>query len=509
MEGFDLDLVRLIERRLALRFEPVPVANWAEAETKLRSGEVDLTCSTAITPSRENAFLFTRPYFTCPVAILVRRDGFFQMNEFWIAPWNTQGMLFALPRSYATTELFARRFPKSDVLLTADDPAAIEAVERGKADATLANLAVASAKITRTGGRGLRIAGTWDADLDLRFALRPELLGLRNAIDGVLASIDDTARDELARRWIPPGLGVGVIWSRTITVAALAIVVVSIFVFILVRWNRGIAHELEKRRIAEANLLESQEEERMARKQLEAVNGQKNFFLGMVTHDLNSPLTSIGLWCELLLRKSARMDSETVAGIARIEAEAIRMRQMVRNYLDAHAIESGLANFAISKIDPGPVLDHVAERHAPSAAMKQIRLAFPSDGAIPRVSADPFALDQILDNLVANAIKYTPPCGTVAVACRAAEDRMRFEVMDEGPGILEERRAHLFKPFTRLDSLPSGAEQTRGLGLSIAARLAEQLGGAVSYEEGLEKGSVFVLDLPLADAPKIVRPVQV
>ncbi len=153
----------------------------------------------------------------------------------------------------------------------------------------------------------------------------------------------------------------------------------------------------------------------------------------------------------------------------------------------------------IEAVDVGEVVRQAIETTAPMARDRAVTLAgLANDATVPMVEADRNRLLQVLLNLLSNAIKYNRQGGSVAVACATtAEGLVRLSVMDTGTGIAREHFENLFRPFDRLGAEASGIEGT-GIGLSIARRLIELMGGEIGVESDVGKGSTFWLDLPRA-----------
>jgi len=140
-------------------------------------------------------------------------------------------------------------------------------------------------------------------------------------------------------------------------------------------------------------------------------------------------------------------------------------------------------------------------RQAEAAQRKQIALALEESVAGVLVNSDRAALGQVLDNLVANALKFSPPGKTVRVTVGLAPDgRGECRVSDEGPGFTEEDKTQVFRRYRRLSARPTGGEPSTGLGLSIVKKLMRDVGGEVRLESTAGQGATFLLSFPLAAA---------
>ncbi|MDB6029818.1 MAG: signal transduction histidine kinase [Verrucomicrobiales bacterium] len=231
--------------------------------------------------------------------------------------------------------------------------------------------------------------------------------------------------------------------------------------------------------------------------QLVLLNQEKNEFMGIAAHDLKNPLTAIIGRAELL---SLNQDPARVKHAAEmIVAAGTRMRDLILNLLDANAIDHGAYAPKMEPCDLGVLTRECLEHNHASAARKQIQIRT----TLPEglwVCADRALTIQIIDNLVSNAIKYSPLASWIQVEVFPSEGNAVLSVRDNGPGIGEADQKNLFKRFTRLSAVPTGGESSTGLGLSIVKRLAEVLNGSVDCQSQLGSGSTFFLHLPIASA---------
>lgn len=223
------------------------------------------------------------------------------------------------------------------------------------------------------------------------------------------------------------------------------------------------------------------------------LNQEKNEFLGIAAHDLKNPLTAVIGYAELLQLgpppdKSAKMAAD-------IAAAGTRMRDLIKNLLDANAIEQGKFTSNIERCDLGILASQCIENNRVTASRKQIEICDRGPAGV-LARADKNATMQILDNLISNAIKYSPTGSKVEVEIGSDAALAWVSVKDQGPGISEADQKKLFQKFTRLTARPTAGESSNGLGLSIVKRLAEAMSGAVRCHSTLGAGATFALQLP-------------
>ena len=233
-----------------------------------------------------------------------------------------------------------------------------------------------------------------------------------------------------------------------------------------------------------------------ARQRLREMNDEKNEFMGIVAHDLRSPLGTIQGFAEVLLEDSQmpRVESEDFA--RRILDTARRMAEMVRNLLDANRIERGEMKVNLAPCDLAELLRSVVHAYQPRAAAKQQTIHLDDSAGPLTVSADRNAMVQVLENLVSNAIKYSPPGRNIFAQLRLVDGAARCEVQDEGPGLSAADQQKLFGKFARLSAKPTGGEHATGLGLSIVKKMVEAMNGRVWCESEPGRGATFVVQFP-------------
>ena len=229
--------------------------------------------------------------------------------------------------------------------------------------------------------------------------------------------------------------------------------------------------------------------------QLVYLNNEKNEFLGIAAHDLKNPLSTIILGAEMLQITSQNPKHKSISeGI--IHA-GTRMRNLITQLLDANAIEQGRYISKVERCDLAALATQSIANNRAAAARKQIelRLVLPDELT---AHADSNAAMQILDNLISNAVKYSPPVTLVQIhGCVEGADAC-ISVTDQGPGVSDEDLKKMFGKFTRLSAKPTGGESSNGLGLSIVKKLAEAMSGSVDCRSVLGAGATFTVRLPLA-----------
>lgn len=217
-----------------------------------------------------------------------------------------------------------------------------------------------------------------------------------------------------------------------------------------------------------------------------------------VSHELKTPLASIKAYAETL-RLGAVNDAEhNLIFVGRIEEQAERLHELILDLLQLARIEAGEEAFEITSVPLAIVAASCLARYADAAAARRIALTLSPPADAVSAKADEEGLRTILDNLVDNAIKYTPEGGSVWIRWRAESGSALLEVEDTGIGIGPKDQTRVFERFYRVDKARSRELGGTGLGLSIIKHLSQAFGGSVGLESHKGKGSIFRVWLPLA-----------
>jgi len=229
--------------------------------------------------------------------------------------------------------------------------------------------------------------------------------------------------------------------------------------------------------------------------QVQGMQRQRDLFFAMMNHELRNALTGVYGWAERLVRAK---DGARVSRAAREVYEAAdRTIILLNNFLDLTRLDAGKVRPVWREVDLRTAIERLVTGIEPSAAPKRLRFDSQISGAVPPppLRTDPVRFDQILVNLLSNAVRHSPEGGTITV--RAERDGMavQVQVIDRGPGVPEDLRGRIFEPFERFD--PHSGIGT-GLGLPVSKRLAEVLGGTLAVADTPGGGATFTLSLPVA-----------
>lgn len=237
-----------------------------------------------------------------------------------------------------------------------------------------------------------------------------------------------------------------------------------------------------------------------ANEQLQALDREKNEVLNIVAHDLKNPLNSILLLSRLLSKEIETMDSaDRREFIADIENTAVTMFDLINHLLDSNRINSQGVELVYTPCDFVAVMNTTIKLHSAVAAAKHISITFENTTCADTLygTTDERVVQQILDNLVSNAIKFSQPHTTVSLSLHCNTHNITIAVQDEGPGLTEEDKKNLFRKFVRLSAKPTGNEHSTGLGLSIVHKLVDALQGDIMCESEFGYGATFTVRIPV------------
>jgi signal transduction histidine kinase len=233
---------------------------------------------------------------------------------------------------------------------------------------------------------------------------------------------------------------------------------------------------------------------------LSELDRMKEDFVASVSHELRTPLTSIRGYLELLREGEAgELSDEQHQFVSIVERNADRLLRLVGDLLFVAQVEAGKIALEPRATDVDDLVRQAVDAARPAATEKDIEFDVDLDG-LGVLLADRARLAQVLDNLISNALKFTPPGGHVTVRTSRHTDVLVIEVSDNGMGISEEDQSQLFQRFFRTASATEQAIQGTGLGLSIVKAIVEAHGGVITVESVAGEGTIFRVELPLTRA---------
>jgi signal transduction histidine kinase len=275
-----------------------------------------------------------------------------------------------------------------------------------------------------------------------------------------------------------------------------------------VRWetHRRVERETEELRQHAADQESVAAAEHRARVEAEETSRLKDDFLATLSHELRTPLNAILGWTALL-RKRQFEAAALERAVDVIERNAKAQAKLIDDMLDISRIVAGKLRLELQPVLLPPLVERVVESFRPAAEQKSLSITLNVDQNVPAVSADPDRLQQIVSNLISNAVKFTPNGGHVDVRLAQQADAAVLQVSDDGIGIPADFLPHAFDRFRQRDGAPTRAYGGLGIGLALARHLAELHGATIAVQSGgAGSGAVFTLSVPIPAAASIPHP---
>lgn len=265
----------------------------------------------------------------------------------------------------------------------------------------------------------------------------------------------------------------------------------------MARLNQEVSNlqrNLVKEKMILANILE---ELKQANQQLALLNEEKNRFISMAAHDLRSPVSTALSYADIMLNNEGVFPKEKNTHFLKVIEERLGYAlKLMSELLDIGKIESGTLNLDLQTNDFLQLLEKTIQFNRMLADMKNISIFLDCTEESLLFAFDREKMEQVLNNLISNAIKYSAPATRVEVRTERHEGAVRTWVIDQGVGIKESELSQIFQPFQKSSSRPTAGESSTGLGLVIAKKIVEEHGGVLNVESEENKGSRFYFTIP-------------
>lgn len=229
-------------------------------------------------------------------------------------------------------------------------------------------------------------------------------------------------------------------------------------------------------------------------------NKKIHSYVGTIVHDLKSPVSAIYSMLKLFCEDCSNLDAQQKQYLSMMKQSSSSMLENIALILDNTRLESGIQPDQLEVGNPYFTIQSTIDKYLIEAINKSISIQRLIDRNLPMVAYDKNALDRILSNLISNAIKFSPPNTQVKIYTELFSDRLKLIIKDEGQGMTDEDLKNAFQEFRKLSAKPTGEEWSTGLGLSVAKKLAEQMGGEiVAHSDGKNKGATFDISLKIVE----------
>jgi PAS domain S-box-containing protein len=230
------------------------------------------------------------------------------------------------------------------------------------------------------------------------------------------------------------------------------------------------------------------------------IDRMKSEFISLASHQLRTPLSSIKTYAHMLIDGyMGELSVKQQEALQNVVEATERMNQLNNTLLNITRIETGVINISKKLVDLNKVIKNILKEHRMHAAAKKISLEYKPHKKSLKVITDEFILEEMISNLISNALKYTPDGGSVVIDTQKKRSNVICRVSDTGAGIPKSSHHQIFNKFFRAPNVVDHDTTGTGLGLYLVKRLADQLGIKVWFESEVDKGSTFYLSLPAKD----------
>ena len=485
-KGIAADYVALISRATGLNMTAAEGLTWAQAYEKAVERELDVLPSVSKTAEREKYFLFSQGYFTFQRVIFINEDNK-QIKSFD----DLKGLRVAV-QANSSNHSFLMDHPDISLGLYPTTEEALQAVSGGTEAAFVGNLSTSGYLIRDLGISNLRYITIYSEEpQQLYFAVRSDWPALVGIINKALDSIAREDKIAISNKWVPvqSNTDISALVRTLLIIGGLAALVLTVSLF----WNVRLRKEVADRKKA-------QEEMKLAKTEAEQANQVKSLFLARMSHEIRTPLSAI-IGMAYLIKKTGLTATQSNY-LEKSNQAAHNMLGIINDILDFSKIESGNVEIEKVSFDLDKLLQRVVNIISAKVGEKALEFLVSKQTDMPALFlGDPTRIEQILQNLVNNAVKFTE-IGSVTLSVKSLEHEgtkhlLIFSVEDTGIGMSEEQLQRLFIPFDQGDSSISRRFGGTGLGLSIVKSLTELMGGQISVESQAGKGSAFTVTLPL------------
>jgi signal transduction histidine kinase len=496
--GIFIDIIEHIAKSEGWTLRYVP-GTWGEGLDRLSSGKIDLMPDVAYTPEREQLFSFHKePVLSDWFQVYAKRDRHIRS----IIDLDGKKIVF-LERSIQQ-DTFRRLFGTFGLQITfislPDYKQAFEMVARGEADAAITNRFYG---LVQANKMGLEDTAVIFHPTRLFFAAP------REALDDLLKTIDkhilELKKDPHSiyyrslTRWTGEKIAFQFpAWIKTLGLIAGVVLLISLVGSVLLRVQvnartrelRQINQEMEHRiKLRTAELANAMEK-------AQAADRIKSAFLATMSHELRTPLNSIIGFTGIILQGIVgSLNDEQKKQLNMVRGSAQHLLSLINDVLDLSKIEAGQLQVAYENCDLRSTIEKTVESARPLAGKKGLELTCAISPEIETIMGDHRRLEQILLNLISNAIKFTER-GSVKIECEPEGDNVTIRVIDTGIGIKTQDMETIFQAFRQIDSGMTRKYEGTGLGLSICKRLVELMGGQIRVASVWGSGSTFSFSLP-------------
>jgi signal transduction histidine kinase len=479
-EGIAADLVQLVAQRVGLKVDLYPVKNWSESLAASKDKRCQILSFLNQTPEREKWLIFTKPIFFDQNIIITREE-----HPYIGDPKGLTAETVALPRGTMVEERTRKEFPNLKVIATETEAEAVALVSERKVDMTIRSLIIAAYTIKKEGLFNLKISGQIPAFANvLRIGVLKDELLLRDILDKGVQTLTEQEREAISNRHVSVNIEHAYNYRQLFMVLFGAVLVLLAVIF----WFRKL-REVDQ---ARALLAEQRGEQELHARR------EQSRLVAMLSHEMRTSVAMIDSSARSLSLLMGGEDDASKLRIERIHQGVGRMVRLTDQFLAKDRLDDEAIALKAISVDGFALSQQVLDQFGGDACIELIT------SGDTKLHADPDLLQVALHNLLANALRYCPPQTPVSLQVIGEPERVKFIVIDEGPGIDPEEQKSIFSSYVR------GAKMKEtpgtGLGLYLVKRVVDLHGGTIILRSVPGQGSEFCIDLPrVSNSPLPVK----
>lgn len=485
-KGICSDYVRILNERLQINMKHLAHTTWKEVLKSAEYGDVDVLPGIMRTPQREKYLNFTQPYISYPMVIVTKTDHYFIMDI-----EDIKGAI-GVVKGYYTEEKLREDFPYKRLVLYENIEEALVALQKGKCDAYVGNLASVTYAMRKGKIKNLKIAGHTPYVFDLSFGIRKDWPELVTIINKTLSQLTPQEKVQIHSPWINIKIEHSLDYALTWRYIIMTISIATAIILFILAWNWRLSVEIHRRSIAE--------------EKAEKANRAKSVFLANMSHEIRTPMNSIIGFTDVL--SDLITDHTYNHYIKAIRTSAGSLLSLINDILDLSKVEAGKMEIEKAPMLLQALFDEMGTIFKNTAEEKGVLLNIMIADSVPKaLYLDTTRLRQIVLNLTSNALKFTEKGSVSIVATSAQSERdsvitLYITVKDTGIGIKEDQFDTIFGAFNQARGQKYTKYGGTGLGLAISQRLAGLMGGEITVSSVYGEGTTFTLairDVDIAD----------
>jgi len=480
--GIVAEHLDLITKLTGLKFIMSPSQTWSESTEKAKQGLVDVLSETDDSDLKSH-LNFTVPYVSNPIVIAMSsKENYVESIE------RIKNRKIALIRDYGYTSKIRKKYPAINFVTVENIQDGLHKVSAGVADALLCTHALCSYTISELGLNDVRIVGKTEFDTKLALGVQKNLHELQSILNKAIAKINHSQQQVIFDNWIRSRYVERTDYTLVYQIIVVTIALVIFFIF----WNRRLEHEVSQRT----------KELTIARDEAQSANASKSKFLSRMSHELRTPMNAILGFSQVLeLNKNNNLSKDNLESIGEILLAGYHLLDLINEVLDLSQVESGKLQLKLESIELTEIVGQCVTLVKSLAEKSHVKITYPNVSESIYIIADRIRIKQIIINLLANAIKYNKENGQVDLTYNISEEIIKLSIEDNGIGIADEYQARVFEPFDRLSAYSTDIEGT-GIGLSLAKKMIELMGGKIGFTSIKDKGSIFWIEMNLGSKEK-------